>query len=134
MFQTNVNGKWDICKVYICGIQIHVYWTEYTLRTEALETDNSTLFDKVYILIILVIKFYWIRIFLVRTAFLLYVENIHVHVNCCCTDFVWFSSAIYCRLGGTEDDVKVIVAHPFFKSINWQDLVEKKVGFMDHCL
>ncbi|XP_034326204.2 RAC-alpha serine/threonine-protein kinase isoform X3 [Magallana gigas] len=31
------------------------------------------------------------------------------------------------RLGGTEDDVKVIVAHPFFKSINWQDLVEKKI-------
>lgn len=30
-------------------------------------------------------------------------------------------------MGGTEDDVKVIVAHPFFKSINWQDLVEKKI-------
>ena len=36
--------------------------------------------------------------------------------------------AVFYRLGGTEDDVKVIMSHPFFKSINWQDLVDKKVG------
>ncbi|XP_060571359.1 RAC-alpha serine/threonine-protein kinase-like isoform X2 [Ruditapes philippinarum] len=31
------------------------------------------------------------------------------------------------RLGGGEADVKDLMAHPFFKNINWQDLVEKKV-------
>nr|QCW06540.1 serine/threonine kinase AKT [Pinctada imbricata] len=31
------------------------------------------------------------------------------------------------RLGGSEEDVKEIMAHPFFKSINWQDLAEKKI-------
>jgi len=32
------------------------------------------------------------------------------------------------RLGGGKDDVKEIQAHPFFASINWTDLVLKKVG------
>jgi len=32
------------------------------------------------------------------------------------------------RLGGGKDDVKEIQAHPFFASINWSDLVLKKVG------
>lgn len=31
------------------------------------------------------------------------------------------------RLGGGKDDVKEIQAHPFFASINWTDLVLKKV-------
>ncbi|XP_052097828.1 RAC-alpha serine/threonine-protein kinase-like isoform X2 [Mytilus californianus] len=31
------------------------------------------------------------------------------------------------RLGGSEQDVKEIIAHPFFKTVNWQDLVEKKI-------
>nr|UCK81518.1 RAC serine/threonine-protein kinase [Arenicola marina] len=31
------------------------------------------------------------------------------------------------RLGGGEKDVKEIMEHPFFVSINWADLVEKKV-------
>lgn len=31
------------------------------------------------------------------------------------------------RLGGGPDDVKQIVVHPFFSSINWKDLEEKKV-------
>jgi len=31
------------------------------------------------------------------------------------------------RLGGGQDDVKEIQAHPFFASINWTDLVLKKV-------
>lgn len=32
------------------------------------------------------------------------------------------------RLGGGPDDVKQIVVHPFFSSINWKDLEEKKVN------
>ena len=32
------------------------------------------------------------------------------------------------RLGGSEQDVKEIIAHPFFKTVNWQDLIEKKVS------
>lgn len=31
------------------------------------------------------------------------------------------------RLGGGQDDVKQIISHPFFSSINWKDLEEKKV-------
>ncbi|XP_030375760.1 RAC serine/threonine-protein kinase [Scaptodrosophila lebanonensis] len=31
------------------------------------------------------------------------------------------------RLGGGPDDVKEIQAHPFFASINWTDLVQKKI-------
>lgn len=31
------------------------------------------------------------------------------------------------RLGGGPDDVKDIQAHPFFSSINWTDLVNKKI-------
>lgn len=31
------------------------------------------------------------------------------------------------RLGGGQDDVKEIQAHPFFASINWTDLVNKRV-------
>ncbi|KAH8268297.1 hypothetical protein KR026_004311, partial [Drosophila bipectinata] len=31
------------------------------------------------------------------------------------------------RLGGGKDDVKEIQAHPFFASINWTDLVQKKI-------
>ena len=31
------------------------------------------------------------------------------------------------RLGGGIDDVKEIMAHPFFASINWTDLVNKKI-------
>lgn len=31
------------------------------------------------------------------------------------------------RLGGGQDDAKDIMDHPFFASINWNDLVQKKV-------
>ncbi|XP_013407885.1 RAC-alpha serine/threonine-protein kinase isoform X2 [Lingula anatina] len=31
------------------------------------------------------------------------------------------------RLGGSEDDIKEIMVHPFFKDIPWEDLVNKKV-------
>ncbi|XP_052766750.1 RAC serine/threonine-protein kinase-like isoform X2 [Mya arenaria] len=31
------------------------------------------------------------------------------------------------RLGGSERDVLDIMGHPFFKNVNWQDLVEKKI-------
>lgn len=31
------------------------------------------------------------------------------------------------RLGGGPDDVKEIMAHPFFASINWKDLENKKI-------
>lgn len=31
------------------------------------------------------------------------------------------------RLGGGPDDVKEIMAHPFFASINWSDLFQKKI-------
>ncbi|XP_055375518.1 RAC serine/threonine-protein kinase isoform X1 [Condylostylus longicornis] len=31
------------------------------------------------------------------------------------------------RLGGGQDDVKEIQVHPFFSSINWTDLVQKKI-------
>lgn len=31
------------------------------------------------------------------------------------------------RLGGSEEDVKDIMRHPFFESVNWEDLVEKKL-------
>ncbi|XP_023035921.1 RAC serine/threonine-protein kinase [Drosophila willistoni] len=31
------------------------------------------------------------------------------------------------RLGGGQDDVREIQAHPFFASINWTDLVQKKI-------
>ena len=31
------------------------------------------------------------------------------------------------RLGGGIDDVKEIMAHPFFVNINWNDLVNKKI-------
>lgn len=31
------------------------------------------------------------------------------------------------RLGGGEGDVKEITSHPFFKNVNWSDLIEKKV-------
>jgi len=32
------------------------------------------------------------------------------------------------RLGGGPDDAKEIMAHPFFSSINWTDLQQKKVN------
>ena len=44
------------------------------------------------------------------------------------------------RLGGGEDDVKEIQAHPFFSVISWDDLVNKKVNifyislFMYNCV
>ena len=31
------------------------------------------------------------------------------------------------RLGGGPDDAKEIMSHPFFSSINWTDLQQKKV-------
>ena len=34
------------------------------------------------------------------------------------------------RLGGSEDDVKEIMVHPFFETINWQELVERKVSLI----
>lgn len=34
------------------------------------------------------------------------------------------------RLGGGPDDAKEIMSHPFFKNINWQDMLEKKVNIM----
>ena len=39
-----------------------------------------------------------------------------------------FMLTLRCRLGGGEEDVGEIMRHPFFTGINWQDLVEKKVG------
>lgn len=33
------------------------------------------------------------------------------------------------RLGGGPDDVREIQTHPFFASINWTDLVQKKVNY-----
>lgn len=33
------------------------------------------------------------------------------------------------RLGGGPDDANEIMAHPFFSSINWTDLQQKKVRF-----
>lgn len=32
------------------------------------------------------------------------------------------------RLGGGPEDAKQIMAHPFFSSISWRDLEQKKVG------
>lgn len=32
------------------------------------------------------------------------------------------------RLGGGEEDAKQITAHPFFASINWDDLYHKRVS------
>lgn len=32
------------------------------------------------------------------------------------------------RLGGGPEDAKQIMAHPFFSSINWRDLEQKKVS------
>lgn len=32
-----------------------------------------------------------------------------------------------CRLGGGPDDAKEVMSHKFFTSINWQDVIEKKV-------
>ena len=40
---------------------------------------------------------------------------------------------LHYRLGGSERDVKDIMEHPFFKNINWQDLVEKKVSWTILC-
>ena len=34
------------------------------------------------------------------------------------------------RLGGGEADVEEIKNHPFFASINWEDLVAKKVNIV----
>lgn len=31
------------------------------------------------------------------------------------------------RLGGGPDDAKQIMFHPFFRGVNWQDVLEKKV-------
>lgn len=31
------------------------------------------------------------------------------------------------RLGGGPDDAKEVMSHKFFTSINWQDVIEKKV-------
>ncbi|XP_076360405.1 RAC serine/threonine-protein kinase-like isoform X2 [Tachypleus tridentatus] len=31
------------------------------------------------------------------------------------------------RLGGGQDDAREIMVHPFYRSVNWQDLLEKKV-------
>lgn len=31
------------------------------------------------------------------------------------------------RLGGGPDDAKDVMSHRFFTSINWQDVIEKKV-------
>lgn len=31
------------------------------------------------------------------------------------------------RLGGGPDDAKDVMSHKFFISINWQDVIEKKV-------
>lgn len=32
-----------------------------------------------------------------------------------------------CRLGGGPDDAKDVMSHRFFTSVNWQDVLEKKV-------
>lgn len=32
------------------------------------------------------------------------------------------------RLGGGPDDAKDVMSHKFFTSINWQDVIEKKVS------
>lgn len=36
------------------------------------------------------------------------------------------------RLGGGFEDSKEIMIHPFFRTINWQDLLEKKVRKFDN--
>lgn len=36
-----------------------------------------------------------------------------------------------CRLGGGPDDAKEVMTHKFFISINWQDVIDKKVGGSD---
>lgn len=33
-----------------------------------------------------------------------------------------------CRLGGGPSDAKEVMEHRFFAPINWQDVVQKKVG------
>ena len=35
---------------------------------------------------------------------------------------------VLCRLGGGEEDVKDIMRHPFFETIDWQALYEKRVS------
>lgn len=35
-----------------------------------------------------------------------------------------------CRLGGGPDDAKEVMTHKFFISINWQDVIDKKVSEM----
>lgn len=35
----------------------------------------------------------------------------------------------FCRLGGSEEDVREIQRHPFFAPINWDDLYHKRVRF-----
>lgn len=32
-----------------------------------------------------------------------------------------------CRLGGGPDDAKDVMSHRFFTSVNWQDVIDKKV-------
>lgn len=49
-----------------------------------------------------------------------YKENM-IFVTCLC-------KIIKKRLGCGEEDVKEIQRHPFFMSIDWQDLVAKKVS------
>lgn len=34
---------------------------------------------------------------------------------------------LVCRLGGGTDDAKEVMTHRFFSSINWQDVLQKKV-------
>lgn len=40
---------------------------------------------------------------------------------------------LYSRLGGGEADVAEIKSHPFFASINWDDLLAKKVNLYLRC-
>lgn len=37
------------------------------------------------------------------------------------------------RLGGGPSDAKEVMEHRFFLSINWQDVVQKKVSAPTHC-
>lgn len=38
-----------------------------------------------------------------------------------------FASSCRDRLGGGPDDAKEVMSHKFFISVNWQDVVQKKV-------
>lgn len=38
------------------------------------------------------------------------------------------------RLGGGPDDAREIMIHAFFRGLNWQDLIDKRVSFLMRCI